>query len=85
MEKRKPIFGLFSVVMPIIASLGIYLGLKADTWAGVGLVMVSLVACPIAGFVLALVALARRERFVFLAVCTLVLSLGLAGFYFLSR
>jgi hypothetical protein len=84
MEKRRPIFGILSVAMLLLTFLGIYLGVKAHSWGGIGFAMISLVAGPICGTVLAVVALTRQERFLFLPACSLVLNLVLAACYFLS-
>jgi len=90
METRKPICGSLSVAMPLIGFLVAFVGfalIREPTGphqlSGMGVVILILsLLCPIAGVVLGIIGMVRRERLRWLPVLGFVLSVGCAASYF---
>ena len=80
MKKRTPIFGFLSVSTWLLGMIGIYIALQAHSEAGIGGAIISSGVAVVGGSVFASVSLIRKERYVFLPVCGLILSLGLLVF-----
>ena len=90
METKKPICGSLSVAMPLIGLFVAFVGfalIREPTGphqlSGMGVVFLILsLLCPIAGVVLGIIGMVRRERLRWLPVLGLVLSIGCAASYF---
>lgn len=90
METKKPICGSLSVAMPLIGLLVAFVGLAVirepagpQQLSGMGVVILILsLLCPIAGIVLGIIGMVRRERLRWLPVLGFVLNIGCAASYF---
>jgi hypothetical protein len=90
METKKPICGSLSVAMPLIGFLVAFVGFTLihdptgpHQLSGMGVVILILsLLCPIAGVVLGIIGMIRRERLRWLPVLGFVLSIGCAASYF---
>ena len=92
METKKPICGSLSVAMPLIGYLVAFAGFALIhepssphqiSGMGVAVLFLSLL-CPIAGVVLGIIGMVRRERLRWLPVLGFVLSLACTASYFAS-
>lgn len=90
MDINRPICGILSVAMPLVGLLVAYVGFALHheppgphQLVGLGLAILILsLLCPVAGIVIGIVGMVRRERFRWLSPLGLVLSIGTAASYF---
>jgi len=80
MKKKNPIFGFLSVSTWLFGVIGIYLAIQAHSEAGsFGAIIFEAVAV-VGGSVFASLSFIRKESYVFLPVCGLIMSIGLLIF-----